>query len=129
MGKSRFASPKNTKNPNTSVSVVRNIAEASKEQDTNISQISTSVYHLHAVSQENAAASEEMAESTEELEKQIIELKQMVSYFKVGKDVENGSSYSLLTKTKEKKRNEKKKKISLFGKIKNNFQKIEHAAV
>lgn len=109
--------------------LVRNIAEASKDQDTNISQISTSVYHLHAVSQENAAASEEMAESTEELEKQIIELKQMVSYFKVGKDVENGSSYALLTKTKEKKRNEKKKKISLFGKIKNNFQKIEHAAV
>lgn len=28
MGKSRFASPKNTKNPNTSVAVVRNIAEA-----------------------------------------------------------------------------------------------------
>jgi len=109
--------------------LVRNIAEASKDQDTNISQISTSVYHLHAVSQENAAASEEMAESTEELEKQIIELKQMVSYFKVGKDVENGSSYALLTKTKEKKRNEKKKKISLFGKIKNSFQKIEHAAV
>lgn len=109
--------------------LVRNIAEASKDQDTNINQISTSVYHLHAVSQENAAASEEMAESTDELEKQIIELKQMVSYFKVGKDVENGSSYALLTKTKEKKRNEKKKKISLFGKIKNSFQKVEHAAV
>jgi methyl-accepting chemotaxis protein len=109
--------------------LVRNIAEASKDQDTNINQISTSVYHLHAVSQENAAVSEEMAESTEELEKQIIELKQMVSYFKVGKDVENGSSYALLTKTKEKKRNEKKKKISLFGRIKNSFQKIEHAAV
>ncbi len=109
--------------------LVRDIAQASKEQDTNINQISSSVYHLHAVSQENAAASEEMAESTEELEKQIIELKHMVSYFKVGKDVENGSSYALLTKTKEKMKNQKKKKISLFGKLKNSSPKVEHAAV
>jgi methyl-accepting chemotaxis protein len=101
--------------------LIKNIAQASQEQDNNINQISFSINHLHEVSQENAVASEEMAASTEELEKQVIALKEMVSYFKVGKDVENGKSYSLLTQGKEKTKKEKKKVISLFKKIRNGF--------
>jgi len=99
--------------------LINNIAQASKEQDININQISFSIGHLHEVSQNNASASEEMAASTEELEKQIIALKEMVSYFKVDKDVENGESYSLFTRSKEKLLKNKKKVVSLFKKIKN----------
>jgi len=109
--------------------LIKEISQASTEQDLNINQISSSVYHLHAVSQENAAASEEMAESTEELEKQVIALKQMVSYFKVDKDVENGSSYSLLTKSKEKQKKEKKKSLSIFKKKTNTLPQFKSAGL
>jgi methyl-accepting chemotaxis protein len=98
--------------------LIKNIAQASKEQDSNINLISSSINHLHEVSQENAIASEEMAVSTEELEKQVIALKQMVSYFKVDKDVENGKNYALFTRFNEKPKKEKKKVINLFKKIK-----------
>jgi len=101
--------------------LIKNIAQSSQEQDNNINQISSSINHLHEVSRENAFASEEMAASTEELDKQVITLKNMVSYFKVGKDVENGKSYSLLIQEKVKVKNNKKKVISLFKKIKNSL--------
>jgi methyl-accepting chemotaxis protein len=98
--------------------LINNIAQTSKEQDININQISSSINHLHEVSQDNAIASEEMAASTEELEKQIKSLKEMVSYFKVDKDVENGKSFTLFTRSNEKPKKEKKKTINLFKKLK-----------
>lgn len=94
--------------------LIKNIVQASKEQDLNISQISTAINNLHEVSQDNAVASEEMAASTEELEKQVGALKEMVSYFQVEKDVENGKSYTLFTSSKEKPKKEKKKLKNLF---------------
>jgi methyl-accepting chemotaxis protein len=98
--------------------LIKNIAQSSKEQDSNIDQISSSINHLQEVSQNNTIASEEMAAGTEELEKQVIALKEMVSYFKVDKEVEKGQSYNLLNHVKEKAKKDKKKVMSLFKKIK-----------
>lgn len=94
--------------------LINNIAQASNQQDININEIGSSIHQLYDVSQENAVASEEMSASTEELEKQIVALKDMVSYFKVDKDVEDGTSYKIFTRPKEK---SKKKVISLFKKV------------
>lgn len=98
--------------------MINNIYIASNDQYKSINLVSESIITLHAFSQENFSAAEEMTEFTEELEKQIISLKEMVSYFKVDKGVENGTSYDLLKNQNINKKKKKKKILRLFNVIK-----------
>lgn len=63
--------------------LVQEIAAASSEQNSGISQIEAAAQQLNHISQQNAAASEEMASTAEELANRGEELKKVVAYFKV----------------------------------------------
>lgn len=96
--------------------LIKHIADASREQDEDISHVKSSVRNLNEMSMENAVASEEMASSTEELEKQIQELNKMVTYFKVDDSVASGEVYS--DNWEFRKKLKTKKVIKLWKKIK-----------
>ncbi len=63
--------------------LVKDIANAAKEQDVGISQISTAMTQLDQVTQTNAASSQEMAAASEELSSQANNLTQMMQFFKI----------------------------------------------
>jgi len=63
--------------------LIEEIASASAEQDTGISQINYAMTNLDQVTQQNASASEELASASEEMRSQADQLKQLVSFFKV----------------------------------------------
>ncbi|HEX5330273.1 methyl-accepting chemotaxis protein [Sulfuricurvum sp.] len=63
--------------------LVKDIANAAKEQDVGISQISAAMTQLDQVTQTNAASSQEMATASEELSMQANNLTQMMQFFKI----------------------------------------------
>lgn len=63
--------------------LVREISQASQEQNQGIGQINIALHQLNQITQQNAAVSEEMATSAEEMASQAEELKGMISFFKV----------------------------------------------
>lgn len=63
--------------------LIREIAEASIEQNNGTEQINSAIQQLNQVVQQNAAVSEEMASSSEELNAQADMLKDSISFFKV----------------------------------------------
>ena len=66
--------------------LIKDIANAAKEQDIGLGQINTAMTQLDQVTQTNAASSQEMASASEELNGQANSLKQMMSFFKVAKN-------------------------------------------
>ncbi len=67
--------------------LVQEISAASKEQDAGAEQINRSIQQLDQVIQKNAAATEEMASTSEELSAQAEQLQQMISVFKLDKQL------------------------------------------
>jgi methyl-accepting chemotaxis protein len=65
------------------VSLVKEIAVASNEQNSGVTQVGTALNELNNVVQLNAASSEELATSAEELSSQAEQLKELINYFKV----------------------------------------------
>ena len=63
--------------------LVKDIANAAKEQDIGLGQINTAMTQLDQVTQTNAASSQEMASASEQLNGQANSLNQMMSFFKV----------------------------------------------
>lgn len=63
--------------------LVQEIAAASNEQNTGVSQINKAIQQLDTVIQQNASASEEMASTSEELSRQGQLLQQAMSFFKL----------------------------------------------
>jgi methyl-accepting chemotaxis protein len=64
--------------------LVREIAAASAEQSTGVSQVNKALQQLDQVIQQNSAASEEMASSSEELTSQAEALQSAVGFFHLG---------------------------------------------
>ncbi len=63
--------------------LIEEIASASREQESGVSQVNTAVQQLSMVTQQNASSSEEMAGSSEEMASQAAELEQITMFFKV----------------------------------------------
>ncbi len=63
--------------------LIKDIANAAKEQDIGLGQINTAMTQLDQVTQTNAASSQEVASASEELSGQANSLTQMMSFFKV----------------------------------------------
>jgi len=63
--------------------LIKDIANAAKEQDIGLGQINTAMTQLDQVTQTNAASSQEMASASEQLNGQANSLRQMMSFFKV----------------------------------------------
>ncbi len=66
-----------------SAEMVKHIADASKEQQTGISQVNNSIQELNSVSQQNAATSEEISATYSEIVQHIKELNETIEYFTV----------------------------------------------
>ena len=66
--------------------LVREIAAASSQQTSGISQITTSVMQLNDITQRNAASAEELAATSQNLAAKSVELKDAVSYFKIAEN-------------------------------------------
>ncbi len=64
-------------------SLVKDIANAAKEQDIGLGQISSAMNQLDQVTQSNAASAQEMASASEQLSGQASNLAQMMSFFTV----------------------------------------------
>ena len=69
-----------------SAQLVNDIVIASREQQTNVETINTSIQHLSEISNSNSASSEEMSASAEELTAQAEQLKEMIGVFNIGND-------------------------------------------
>ncbi|QLG89309.1 methyl-accepting chemotaxis protein [Chitinibacter bivalviorum] len=65
--------------------LVLDIAQASESQSIGIAQINSAVGQLATTTQQNAASSEELSATAEELSAQAMSLKEMVAFFKLGK--------------------------------------------
>jgi len=63
--------------------LIKDIANAAKEQDIGLGQISTAMSQLDQVTQTNAASAQEMASASEQLNGQTNSLAQMMSFFTV----------------------------------------------
>jgi len=70
--------------------LVKDIANAAKEQDVGISQISAAMTQLDQVTQTNKASSQEMAAASEELSMQASNLTQMMQFFKTSESRNGG---------------------------------------
>ena len=66
--------------------LVREIAAASSEQSTGISQINIAVQQLNNITQKYAASAEELAATSEQLASKSEELKQSIGFFKTGNE-------------------------------------------
>ncbi len=66
-----------------SAQLVREIAAASREQNSGAEQINSAVQQLNLVTQQNAAASEELATNAEQMSSQAESLKELISFFVV----------------------------------------------
>jgi methyl-accepting chemotaxis protein len=74
--------------------VVAEIAVASREQSTGITQISAAVEQMDSVTQQNAALVEEAAAASESLRSQAVALSQSISVFKLADD-RDGADHSV----------------------------------
>jgi len=63
--------------------LVQEIAAASEEQATGVSQINTAMHQLNQVTQQNASASEQLAATAEEMSGQAMQLQDMMTFFKL----------------------------------------------
>ena len=63
--------------------LVKEIAEASREQDVGAQQVSTALVQMDQVVQQNASASEELASMAEELAAQATILEDVIAFFKL----------------------------------------------
>ncbi|HQF54248.1 MAG TPA: methyl-accepting chemotaxis protein [Fibrobacteria bacterium] len=72
--------------------LVQEIAAASKEQASGLSQINTSVSQLSMTTQSTASASEELSSTSEEMSAQAVNLQEVVAYFKIGDVFHAGKS-------------------------------------
>jgi methyl-accepting chemotaxis protein len=70
--------------------LVQEIAAASKEQASGLSQINTSVSQLSITTQSTASTSEELSSTSEEMSAQALNLQEIVGFFNVG-DVQHAS--------------------------------------
>jgi len=75
--------------------LVKEITNASTDQNNGIEQIKIAIQQLNKVTQQNAASSEEMATSAEEMSSQTEQLKEIVSFFKT-----DSSGASIIKKDK-----------------------------
>jgi len=66
--------------------LVQEIASASMEQNMGTKQINTAINQLNIVSQQNASAADGLATGAEELTSQAEQLKDVISFFKTGKE-------------------------------------------
>jgi methyl-accepting chemotaxis protein len=73
--------------------LVKEIADASHQQDNGASQINDSLQELNNITQQNAAASEELATSSEELASQAETLSDLISFFKIGESKNQASRF------------------------------------
>jgi methyl-accepting chemotaxis protein len=64
--------------------LVQEVAAASREQASGISQVNKAIGHMDQVTQRNAAAGEELASTAEEVASQAESLQQLITFFKVG---------------------------------------------
>ena len=67
-----------------SAELVNNIVIASKEQESSVENINTSIQQLTEITNENSASAEEMSASAEELSAQAEQLNELISVFKIG---------------------------------------------
>lgn len=74
--------------------LVKDIANAAKEQDVGISQISAAMTQLDQVTQTNAASSQEMASASEELSMQANNLTELMEFFRISEMRGSGSNRS-----------------------------------
>jgi methyl-accepting chemotaxis protein len=65
--------------------IIGEIAAATNEQSSGISQVNTAVTELDRVTQQNAALVEESAAASESLKQQALRLAQAVAVFKLGR--------------------------------------------
>ncbi len=72
--------------------LVQEIAAASKEQASGLSQINTSVSQLSMTTQSTASASEELSSTSEEMSAQALNLQEVVAYFKIGEAFHAGKA-------------------------------------
>ncbi len=70
--------------------LVAEISAASIEQNSGADQVNNAIQQLNSVTQQNAAAAEEMATSSEELSGQAEQLKDLISFFKLDKEYNEG---------------------------------------
>ncbi|PTL76430.1 methyl-accepting chemotaxis protein [Vitiosangium sp. GDMCC 1.1324] len=70
--------------------LVQEVAAASREQSSGVSQISKAMSQVDQVTQRNASASEELSSTAEEMASQAESLQQLVGFFRVGNEG-NGS--------------------------------------
>src|SRR6185437_3553826 len=61
--------------------LVQEIASASDEQSSGISQINTAITQLSQLTQENSSASEELAATAEEMSSQAEQLQELMTFF------------------------------------------------
>jgi len=67
--------------------LVQDIANASMEQNSGTRQINAAINQLNSVSQQNASSAEELSSGAEELSSQAEQLKEVISFFKTGKQM------------------------------------------
>ena len=68
---------------NKTSDLVQEIAAASSEQSSGVSQINTAMNQMNQTTQQNASGSEELAATAEEMSSQAEQLQQLVSFFKL----------------------------------------------
>lgn len=83
---------------NKTSDLVQEIAAASQEQASGVSQINTAMEQLNQTTQQNASASEELAATAEEMSSQAEKLQQLMEFFKVG-GVAHTASFSATRKS------------------------------
>jgi methyl-accepting chemotaxis protein len=66
--------------------LVQEIAAASQEQSTGVSQVNTAMGQMNQITQQNASSSEELAATAEEMTSQAEQLLELISFFNIGDD-------------------------------------------
>ena len=72
--------------------LVQEVAAASREQATGISQMNKAIGHMDQVTQRNAAAGEELASTAEEVAAQAQSLQRLISFFNITRDDRDGGT-------------------------------------
>jgi len=75
--------------------LVQEIAAASQEQSAGVGQINTAMNQMNQITQQNASSSEELAATAEEMTSQAEQLKELVSFFKIGNDIQRSHGNEL----------------------------------
>ena len=102
-----------------SAELVNNIVKASKEQESSVESINTSIQQLTEITNQNSASAEEMSSSAEELSAQAEQLKDLISIFKID-DLDNKQDDFQFYRTTEQKTENQQKNRQLTNKNKNN---------